>query len=88
MAIERLNLTFLVPLAVGVLLAVLSVTRLITYLLVHHPQPVWGFFTGLMGINVGGMPGVEDARAFWVIVGLCLGITGLAALLLRLKRWL
>jgi zinc transporter len=47
-----------------------------------------GFFTGLMGINVGGMPGVEDARAFWVVVGLCLGITGLAALLLRLKRWL
>ena len=47
-----------------------------------------GFFTGLMGINVGGMPGVEDARAFWIVVGLCLGITGLAALLLRLKRWL
>jgi zinc transporter len=47
-----------------------------------------GFFTGLMGINVGGMPGVEDARAFWIVVGLCLGITGLAALLLRIKRWL
>jgi zinc transporter len=46
------------------------------------------FFTGLMGINVGGMPGVEDASAFWIVVGLCLGITGLAALLLRLKRWL
>jgi zinc transporter len=47
-----------------------------------------GFFTGLMGINVGGMPGVEDAHAFWIVVGLCLGITGLAALLLRLKKWL
>jgi zinc transporter len=47
-----------------------------------------GFFTGLMGINVGGMPGVNDARAFWIVVGLCLGITGLAALLLHVKRWL
>ena len=47
-----------------------------------------GFFTGLMGINVGGMPGVNDAKAFWIVVGLCFGITGLAALLLRLKRWL
>lgn len=47
-----------------------------------------GFFTGLMGINVGGMPGVNDTKAFWIVVGLCLGITGLAALLLRLKRWL
>lgn len=47
-----------------------------------------GFFTGLMGINVGGMPGVENGAAFWIVVGICLGITAGLALALRLKRWL
>ena len=46
------------------------------------------FFTGLMGINVGGMPGVENDTAFWMVVALCAGVTGLMALLLRWKRWL
>jgi zinc transporter len=47
-----------------------------------------GFFTGLMGINVGGMPGVDDNTAFWIVVGICLGLTGLLGVLFRLKRWL
>ena len=47
-----------------------------------------GFFTGLMGINVGGMPGVEDNTAFWIVVAMCFGLTGLLALIFRLKRWL
>ena len=47
-----------------------------------------GFFTGLMGINVGGMPGVEDNTAFWIVVAMCFGLTGLLALVFRLKRWL
>ncbi len=33
-----------------------------------------GFLTGLMGINVGGMPGVEDGDAFWIVVALCAAI--------------
>ncbi|MGB3739576.1 MAG: zinc transporter ZntB [Pontixanthobacter sp.] len=33
-----------------------------------------GFLTGLMGINVGGMPGVEDGDAFWIVVALCMAI--------------
>lgn len=28
-----------------------------------------GLITGLLGINVGGMPGAEDPRAFWIVVG-------------------
>jgi len=47
-----------------------------------------GFFTGLMGINVGGMPGVEDNMAFWIVVAMCFGLTALLALIFRLKRWL
>jgi zinc transporter len=47
-----------------------------------------GFFTGLMGINVGGMPGVDSNTAFWIVVAMCFGLTGLLALLLRWKQWL
>jgi zinc transporter len=47
-----------------------------------------GFFTGLMGINVGGMPGVEDNDAFWVVVMMCIGVVVVLALLLRWKRWM
>lgn len=46
--IERLNATFLLPLLLGIGLAVLSLAKLITWLLTMHPQPVWGFFTGLI----------------------------------------
>lgn len=46
------------------------------------------FFTGLMGINVGGMPGVEDKAAFWIVVAMCAALTGLLALFFRWKRWL
>jgi zinc transporter len=47
-----------------------------------------GFFTGLMGINVGGMPGVENGGAFWVVVLVCvLASVGLLGWF-RLRRWL
>ncbi len=46
------------------------------------------FFTGLMGINVGGMPGIDDSRAFWIVVGLCLAaISGLLYLFRRRGWW-
>lgn len=44
-----------------------------------------GFVTGLLGINVGGMPGVEDERAFWIVVALC-GML-LVATLILFRRW-
>lgn len=31
-----------------------------------------GLFTGLLGINVGGLPGVESPFAFWIVCGLLL----------------
>ena len=47
-----------------------------------------GFLTGLLGINVGGMPGMDDPRAFWVVVAGCvLLMVGLIAVFRRL-RWL
>lgn len=44
-----------------------------------------GFLTGLMGINVGGMPGVNDGDAFWIVVAACLAI--MAAQLFFFWRW-
>jgi zinc transporter len=43
------------------------------------------FLTGLLGINVGGMPGVDDWRAFWIVVVLCVVL--LVALLYLFRRW-
>ncbi|MGD8122642.1 zinc transporter ZntB [Vibrio sp. TRT 2004] len=47
-----------------------------------------GFFTGLMGINVGGMPGVENSMGFWIVVAICFGGTALLAVFLSWKKWL
>ena len=47
-----------------------------------------GFFTGLMGINVGGMPGVERDQAFWVVVVMCVGLTVVLGIVFRWKKWL
>lgn len=47
-----------------------------------------GFLTGLLGINVGGMPGVEDGDAFWLVVGLCLAVFGMQMLLFWRWKWL
>lgn len=47
-----------------------------------------GFLTGLLGINVGGMPGVDNPNAFWLVVALCvasgLGFVGL----FKLLKWM
>jgi zinc transporter len=45
------------------------------------------FFTGLMGINVGGMPGVEDPAGFWMVVGLCVALSVLLAAVFRWRKW-
>ena len=46
------------------------------------------FLTGLLGINVGGMPGMDDPDAFWTVVIICLTLfVGLIVTFRRL-RWL
>ncbi|WP_455372334.1 zinc transporter ZntB [Limibacillus halophilus] len=47
-----------------------------------------GLVTGLLGINVGGMPGVDDGEAFWIVCGL-LGVLLVFELwLFRRMKWL
>lgn len=47
-----------------------------------------GFLTGLLGINVGGMPGAESAYAFWIVVGACAAIAGALMAVFRMLKWL
>jgi len=45
-----------------------------------------GFLTGLLGINVGGIPGAEDIHAFWIFsAGLIILVIGMLTLFKRLK---
>jgi zinc transporter len=46
-----------------------------------------GFLTGLMGINVGGMPGINNDYAFWIVVLLC-ALAGIGlTLIFKMRRW-
>ena len=47
-----------------------------------------GFLTGLLGVNVGGIPGVNDAYGFWIVVGLCAAILATQVLLFWRWKWL
>ncbi len=42
-----------------------------------------GFLTGLLGINVGGMPGVDSPSAFWITCGLITVVLAVELVLLR-----
>lgn len=47
-----------------------------------------GFFTGLMGINVGGMPGIDSGLGFWLVVSICFLLSAGLMWIFRLRRWL
>ncbi|MBX7494984.1 zinc transporter ZntB [Qipengyuania sp. 6B39] len=46
------------------------------------------FLTGLLGINVGGMPGMDDPDAFWFVVALCSLLFVALIVVFRRLRWL
>jgi zinc transporter len=46
------------------------------------------FLTGLFGMNVAGLPGLEDPSAFLVVTGIMLGLAVIALIVFRLKRWI
>jgi zinc transporter len=45
------------------------------------------FFTGLMGINVGGMPGLDSKAGFWIVVMLSALIFIALIILFRKRHW-
>lgn len=45
------------------------------------------FLTGLMGMNVAGLPGMVNEHAFWILVVLMLLIAVIILMLFRIKNW-
>lgn len=46
-----------------------------------------GFFTGLLGINVGGLPGVEDPMAFWEFSFMLVLLVIIQILVFKWRKW-
>jgi len=46
------------------------------------------FITGLLGINVGGLPGTEDPLAFTIVCVILAALVGLEVVLLRHLKWI
>jgi len=47
-----------------------------------------GFLTGLLGINIGGMPGMENGNAFWLFCGFMAAVLCLELLIFKRMKWL
>lgn len=47
-----------------------------------------GFLTGLLGINVGGIPGADMSSAFWLFVGILLAVSVVQVWVFRKMKWL
>lgn len=47
-----------------------------------------GFLTGLLGVNLGGIPGADNDSAFFIFLAALSGTTGLLVYLLKRKGWL
>jgi zinc transporter len=46
-----------------------------------------GFLTGLLGINVGGIPGADNSGAFWVFVALLSTIVAIQVFVFKKLKW-
>lgn len=46
-----------------------------------------GFFTGLLGINVGGIPGAENSNSFMIFILFLVVVVSLQVWLFKVKRW-
>lgn len=68
------NASFLLVLFAGILTSVLSLAKLITYLLEHHPIPVWSFFFGLILVSVHLVSKEIQRRSVSRLISLCVGI--------------
>lgn len=47
-----------------------------------------GFLTGLLGINVGGIPGAENKLAFYIFIFILIAVVALQFLLFKRKKWM
>jgi len=74
--VAAVHTRFLVCLAAGLLTALVTLARLMHYLLAHHPVPTWGMFFGLVAASV--LIIGKEARV-WQGWGIALFLVGAAA---------
>ncbi len=75
-ALVELHLRFLLPLALGIGVAIVSLSRLINYLIHHHPVPTWSLFFGLIAASVWVVGRTVES---WTPLAAVLLTTGVAA---------
>jgi len=46
-----------------------------------------GFLTGLLGINVGGIPGAENPYSFWIFCGILVVLLTTQVWVFLVKKW-
>lgn len=46
-----------------------------------------GFLTGLLGINVGGIPGADNPYAFWIFIAMLTTLTTGQIALFKALKW-
>ncbi len=73
-AFNHINGFFLVALFGGVLTSILTLAKLISYLLVEHPIPLWSFFFGLILVSVFHILKQIEQRSLSRLVFLLLGV--------------
>lgn len=69
--------TFLLWLAIGVVLSVFSLAKLMEYVLSHHPVQTWAFFFGLIIVSaIFMLSDIKDWKGsdvMWLVIGIALG---------------
>lgn len=71
---KSINGNFLITVLAGIVTSLLSLARLMTYLLEHHPIPVWSFFFGLILVSA---PLIMRDIKKWDIATVISGILGI-----------
>lgn len=71
---KSINGNFLITVLAGIVTSLLSLARLMTYLLEHHPIPVWSFFFGLILVSA---PLIMRDIKKWDVATVISGILGI-----------
>lgn len=71
---KSINGNFLIAVLAGIVTSLLSLARLMTYLLEHHPIPVWSFFFGLILVSA---PLIMRDIKKWDVATVIAGIIGI-----------
>ncbi|MGF1741803.1 DUF368 domain-containing protein [Vibrio profundum] len=73
-AFDHINAKFLIALFSGILISIATLAKLISWLLVTHPIPLWSFFFGLILVSVYHMFRQIERKSLSRFIALILGI--------------